>query len=116
MAKFKLPGRNEGTRSPHKTVLIVCEGARTEPDYFESFRLSKVVKTVGTGTNTLSNDTPQLKAASLSEPLQYHIKLLAKLILQVFNTGITTRKVLQCLQLVLKAQQRRQVITLDISR
>jgi hypothetical protein len=54
MAKFKPIGRKEGTKSPHKTVLIVCEGARTEPDYFESFRLSKVVKTVGTGTNTLS--------------------------------------------------------------
>jgi hypothetical protein len=54
MAKFKPIARKVGTKSPHKTVLIVCEGARTEPDYFESFRLSKVVKTVGTGTNTLS--------------------------------------------------------------
>jgi hypothetical protein len=54
MARFKPIARKEGTKSPHKTVLIVCEGARTEPDYFESFRLSKVVKTVGTGTNTLS--------------------------------------------------------------
>ena len=43
MAKFKPIGRKVGTKSPHKTVLIVCEGARTEPDYFESFRLSKVV-------------------------------------------------------------------------
>lgn len=54
MAKFKSIDRKVGTKRPHKTVLIVCEGARTEPDYFESFRLSKVVKTVGTGTNTLS--------------------------------------------------------------
>ena len=54
MAKFTPIGRQINTKKPHKTILIVCEGARTEPDYFESFRLSKVVKTVGTGTNTLS--------------------------------------------------------------
>lgn len=54
MAKFKSIARKENTKNPHKTVLIVCEGGRTEPDYFESFRLSKVVETVGTGTNTLS--------------------------------------------------------------
>lgn len=35
--------------------LIVCEGAKTEPNYFEGFRAPKlVVDTVGTGHNTLS--------------------------------------------------------------
>lgn len=35
--------------------LIVCEGAKTEPNYFQGFRVPRlVVDTVGTGHNTLS--------------------------------------------------------------
>jgi hypothetical protein len=35
--------------------LIVCEGEKTEPNYFEGFRVPQlVVDTVGTGRNTLS--------------------------------------------------------------
>ena len=41
---------------PPDLILIVTEGEKTEPLYFESFRLhtTKVVKVIGTGTNTLS--------------------------------------------------------------
>lgn len=41
-----------GGRPPRKTLLIVCEGAKTEPFYFEAFKLPSV-EVVGTGKNTL---------------------------------------------------------------
>ena len=39
-------------RSPIPTFLIVCEGERTEPDYFRQFRVAKNVR--GEAMNTLS--------------------------------------------------------------
>jgi len=40
---------------PKPLILIVCEGARTEPNYFKSFRVSTaIVKIAGMGSNTLS--------------------------------------------------------------
>ncbi len=40
---------------PLQRFLIVCEGAKTEPNYFDGFRVPRlVVDTVGTGHNTLS--------------------------------------------------------------
>ncbi|UJF15229.1 RloB family protein [Jeotgalibaca sp. MA1X17-3] len=47
--------RKVATRLPKKTFLIVCEGTKTEPNYFRSFPvLSAKVEIVGTGRNTLS--------------------------------------------------------------
>jgi hypothetical protein len=47
--------RREGTRSPNKNLLLVCEGERTEPSYFRSFRIpAKVIDISGTGANTSS--------------------------------------------------------------
>lgn len=47
--------RKSGFRSQRKLILIVCEGARTEPSYFEGFPLTKKVCDVrGAGANTLS--------------------------------------------------------------
>ncbi len=43
--------RDISTRAPRKTFLIVTEGQKTEPLYFESFGLSSVT-IVGTGFNT----------------------------------------------------------------
>lgn len=45
------------TRPLRKRVLIVCEGGKTEPNYFESFPIDErlfYVKTVGEGYNTIS--------------------------------------------------------------
>lgn len=42
-----------GGRSPLPTFLIVCEGTKTEPQYFRSFRLPSV-EVIGTGKNTSS--------------------------------------------------------------
>lgn len=44
-----------GTRRPEKTFLILCEGTKTEPNYFRSFHvISAQVEIVGTGMNTMS--------------------------------------------------------------
>lgn len=55
MAKLNLAARKESTKPTRKIVLIVCEGERTEPNYFKSFRLpTKVIEIKGVGMNTLS--------------------------------------------------------------
>lgn len=50
------PYRTTGTRGePKDAILIVCEGRKTEPNYFKRFRVtSATIKVVGTGSNTLS--------------------------------------------------------------
>jgi RloB-like protein len=45
--------RKVGGRRPQTAILIVCEGAKTEPQYFRGFRLPSV-EVVGAGKNTLS--------------------------------------------------------------
>ncbi|TAE55240.1 MAG: RloB domain-containing protein [Bacteroidetes bacterium] len=43
------------SRQASRRILIVCEGAQTEPTYFRQFRLATVsVKVIGTGYNTVS--------------------------------------------------------------
>lgn len=50
-----LEGRKEGRRSVRKKILIVCEGEKTEPQYFKGFRVAKNICDVrGLGANTLS--------------------------------------------------------------
>lgn len=48
--------RKTGKRGfPKQRILIVCEGEKTEPNYFKEFRVSSaVVEISGTGTNTFS--------------------------------------------------------------
>lgn len=47
--------RKSGSKNLKKLILIVCEGERTEPAYFESFPLNKKVRDiVGAGANTVS--------------------------------------------------------------
>lgn len=48
-------GRKIGNRNIRQRFLIVCEGEKTEPNYFKSFRTAGlVVDAVGLGANTLS--------------------------------------------------------------
>lgn len=48
-----IKSRRENTRALRKVFLIVCEGEKTEPAYFDSFRLPKnVVDIRGCGANT----------------------------------------------------------------
>ena len=48
--------REIGTRDPIPTFLIVCEGAKTEPNYFRSFPVSTrpEVTIVGAGCETIA--------------------------------------------------------------
>lgn len=47
--------RAVAVRDPIPSMLIVCEGAKTEPNYFDSFDVTMLqVRVEGTGTNTLS--------------------------------------------------------------
>lgn len=52
--------RRQGNRPKRRNILIVCEGEKTEPNYFESFRRKLVggegdhVEVVGFGDNTLN--------------------------------------------------------------
>jgi hypothetical protein len=50
----RLLRRKVNTREMRDKFLIVCEGERTEPHYFERFRVSKRVTVLGLGYNTLS--------------------------------------------------------------
>ncbi|HSH03806.1 MAG TPA: RloB family protein [Anaerolineae bacterium] len=57
--EYKRRGQNSGKRKKNKRhlrkrFLIVCEGERTEPNYFESFKVAKeLCEIVGVGDNTL---------------------------------------------------------------
>lgn len=47
--------RKQGTRYVKQSFLIVCEGMRTEPDYFKAFRVTTAtVKAIGQAMNTIS--------------------------------------------------------------
>ena len=49
------PRRRVDVRELRQRFLIVCEGAKTEPNYFQSFRVPKAVVDVrGVGRNTVS--------------------------------------------------------------
>lgn len=57
--------RRQGVRNVKQSFLIVCEGKRTEPDYFKAFRMTAAtVKAVGQAMNTTS---PVNKAISIRE-------------------------------------------------
>lgn len=53
MAKRKRLSRVVATREPKQSFLIVCEGAKTEPNYFKGFKLGDVceVNIQGVGEN-----------------------------------------------------------------
>ncbi|MDC0335906.1 RloB family protein [Pseudodesulfovibrio sp.] len=47
--------RSAGFKAVREKILIVCEGAKTEPNYFESFKLTNIdVRVFGEGANTVS--------------------------------------------------------------
>ena len=47
--------RNKNFRPTRKKFLIVCEGEKTEPNYFLKFRVNqKLIEVVGVGANTVS--------------------------------------------------------------
>jgi hypothetical protein len=47
--------RRQGVREVKQSFLIVCEGEKTEPDYFKAFRMTAAtVKAVGEAMNTMT--------------------------------------------------------------
>ena len=57
--------RRQGVREIKQSFLIVCEGEKTEPDYFKAFRMTAAtVKAVGQAMNTM---TLVSKAISIRE-------------------------------------------------
>ena len=65
--------RRQGVREVKQSFLIVCEGEKTEPDYFKAFRMtSATVKAVGQAMNTM---TLVSKAISIREADQKRKKI-----------------------------------------
>ena len=57
--------RRQGVREIKQSFLIICEGEKTEPDYFKSFRMTAAtIKAVGQAMNTM---TLVSKAISIRE-------------------------------------------------
>jgi RloB-like protein len=51
----QLKRKSRKTREYRNSILIICEGEETEPNYFQNFPVSNIkVKTIGTGRNTES--------------------------------------------------------------
>ena len=52
---ISLSGRKKNTRNLRKRFIIVCEGEKTEPNYFRQFRVPKdVIEIIGLGANTVA--------------------------------------------------------------
>ena len=65
--------RRQGVREIKQSFLIVCEGEKTEPDYFKAFRMTAAtVKAVGQAMNTMTLDS---KAISIREADQKRKKV-----------------------------------------
>lgn len=77
--KRKEPRRAYQTRPQRKRMLIVCEGEKTEPNYFKSIianfppHLAKIIDIQGLGANTLSlvNCAKKLRDAKANSDYSY---------------------------------------------
>ena len=53
--RFADLSRSQGVREIKQSFLIVCEGEKTEPDYFKSFRMTAAtIRAVGQAMNTMT--------------------------------------------------------------
>lgn len=65
--------RTIGGRRTRETFLIVCEGSKTEPQYFKAFKLSSAdVQVVGLGKNTKSLVEAALRLREEREPRDHY--------------------------------------------
>jgi hypothetical protein len=56
------------TREPRERFLIVCEGAKTEPNYFRAFRVPKqVTEVIGIGDNTVHIVEEAIRRKSIND-------------------------------------------------
>ena len=66
--------RRQGVREIKQSFLIVCEGEKTEPDYFKAFRMTAAtVKTVGQAMNTITlvNKAISIREADRQKKREY---------------------------------------------
>lgn len=72
--KFRF-GRNTGSKGePKERILVVCEGEKTEPNYFRAFRVTSatvIVKGLGTNTKKLVSAALELKEKAIREDIPY---------------------------------------------
>lgn len=75
MSRGRKPGgvgqRIVGGRSPFPTMLIVCEGEKTEPQYFRGFKRPSV-EVVGVGKNTKSLVDEAIRRKDASEARDHY--------------------------------------------
>ena len=66
--------RRQGVREIKQSFLIVCEGEKTEPDYFKAFRMTAAtVKAVGQAMNTMAlvNKASSIREADRQKKREY---------------------------------------------
>ena len=66
--------RRQGVREIKQSFLIVCEGEKTEPDYFKAFRMTAAtVKAVGQAMNTMTlvNNAISIREADRLKKREY---------------------------------------------
>lgn len=66
--------RRQGVREIKQSFLIVCEGEKTEPDYFKAFRMTAAtVKAVGQAMNTMTlvNKAISIREADSQKKREY---------------------------------------------
>ena len=66
--------RRQGVREIKQSFLIVCEGEKTEPDYFKAFRMTAAtVKAVGQAMNTMAlvNKAISIREADRQKKREY---------------------------------------------
>lgn len=66
--------RRQGVREIKQSFLIVCEGEKTEPDYFKAFRMTTAtVKAVGQAMNTMTlvNKAISIREADRQKKREY---------------------------------------------
>lgn len=65
--------RRQGVRDVKQSFLIVCEGERTEPDYFKAFRMTTAtVKAVGQAMNTISLVNKAISIREADQKKKHH--------------------------------------------
>lgn len=86
---FKRDRRRVSDKKKRDTFLIVCEGERTEPNYFKKFPLKKEVIEVdiigeGENTNTLVQEAIKLKREALLLEVMHSLVQQENFILFIF--------------------------------
>lgn len=67
----KIAKRRVRTRNPRPRFLIICEGAKTEPNYFRAFRVNADVRGEGMNTVSLVEKTKEISELAKKQGAEY---------------------------------------------